>query len=211
MFSPLESEVLLGRDVQQGVVRTEELINLKIQFSSVAFRKENLVELNIGLFGRPAPVLWTSWAMSGSREETPCEGNQMHSSNFTGWEAKLILISDLLQVSLVFQIACLLCSHLPPTKKNDWNQNNTNVWEREGRNQWTPPLLSSSVLDRWRNESGQCYLGLCLRGGALANFTLVYRGLPWSTRGSLCQFQLYNVPWCKCIFVVLCWFCENPV
>ena len=57
MFSPLESEVLLGRDVQQGVVRTEELINLKIQFSSVAFRKKNLVELNIGLFGTPAPVL----------------------------------------------------------------------------------------------------------------------------------------------------------
>ena len=57
MFSPLESEVLLGRDVQQGVVRTEELINLKIQFSSVAFRKENLVELNIGLFGTPTPVL----------------------------------------------------------------------------------------------------------------------------------------------------------
>ena len=57
MFSPLESEVLLGRDVQQGVVRTEELTNIKSQFSSVAFREKNLVELNIGLFGTPAPVL----------------------------------------------------------------------------------------------------------------------------------------------------------
>ena len=57
MFSPLESEVLLGRDVQQGVVRTEELINLKSKFLSVAFRKKNLVELNIGLFATPAPVL----------------------------------------------------------------------------------------------------------------------------------------------------------
>ena len=144
-----------------------------------------------------------------------------YSSNFTGWEAKLILISDLLQVSLVFQIACLLCSHLPPTKKNDWNQNNTNVWEREGRNQWTPPLLSSSVLDRWRNASGQCYLGLCLPGGALANFTLVYQGLPCSTGGflglpegafanaSFTTFLDANV--FLHLYTYRCWFRENPV
>ena len=192
MFSPLEGEVLLGRDVQQGVVRTEELINIKIQFRKKPCRAEYWLVWNTS----PSSMNQLSdvWVKRGDTLRGKSNAFR-YSSNFTGWEAKLILISDLLQVSLVFQIACLLCSHLPPTKPRLKPKQYKCVREREGRNQWTPPLLSSSVLDRWRNESGQCYLGLCLPGGALI--------LPWSTWGSLCQCQLYNVPWCKCIFTLI--------
>ena len=118
MFSPLESEVLLGRDVQQGVVRTEELISLKIQFSSVAFRKKPCrAEYWLVLNTSPSSMNQLSdvWVKRGDTLRGKSNAFR-YSSNFTGWEAKLILISDLLQVSLVFQIACLLCSHLPPTK-----------------------------------------------------------------------------------------------
>ena len=94
ILKPLESEVLLSRDVQQGIVRTGkglDIINVcpYIPRKNLCWwifwklwndwtlkvcpdiSRQNLVLLNTGLFGRPAPVLCTSWATSGSRDVRP--------------------------------------------------------------------------------------------------------------------------------------------